>query len=70
MHSSLYFEDGIVADKIEDHALKYLRSNYQQVAEVFGGSTECFYDVDLQALTAFIVPLAAPSETNNRPNIN
>lgn len=64
VHSSFYFEDGNLALNLETNLLRHLEKTHSRVDEVYQGSTECFYDVDLQALTDFIV---TPSETNNRP---
>lgn len=75
IESDHWFADGSIPLRIEGIVHKYLREKYEPITDEFNGSTECFYDVDLQALTDFIVPLAlyplaATSETNNRPNIN
>lgn len=58
IHSTYSFENGQVAWDLEDATLAYLRSNYEGMTEKFHGSTECFKDVDLQALLSFIVPQA------------
>lgn len=58
VHIYFYSEDGQKIYDIEKQALKYLRSKYQPVTEVFDGSTECFLDVDLNDLISFVTPLA------------
>lgn len=75
--TSMFYEDGSVPRKIETACLTYLRSKYQQVSEVFDGSTECFLDVDLNDLLQFVTPLsqdntpiATQSELDNKPAIS
>jgi len=46
----LSFEDGRIALDIENTLLKELRTTYKQPTTIFDGSTECFYDVDLDNL--------------------
>lgn len=60
IHTSIYCVDGSVARNIELATHKYLASKYQPVAETFDGSTECFLNVDLDALINFVTPLALP----------
>lgn len=64
--SSFFYEDGSIPRLLENACLEYLRSKYQQVSEVFDGSTECFYDVDLNDLLEFVTPLTKP-ELDNKP---
>lgn len=74
VHSSFYFEDGEKALNLETAIHRHLEKQYSRVDEVYQGSTECFYDVDLEALTSFIIPLASANnlaanvETNNCPH--
>lgn len=56
--SEMFFKDGSIPQKLENACLTYLRSKYQQVSEIFDGSTECFYDVDINDLLAFVTPLS------------
>lgn len=44
------FENGIIPCKVETSLLKFLKEKYFQPTEKFQGSTECFYEVDLQEL--------------------
>lgn len=63
------FSKGISAREIEKKCLIYLRAKYQQVPEVFDGSTECFLNVDLNGLLQFVTPIATQSELDNKPAI-
>jgi len=58
LKSSFYFEDGELARNLERASHKWLGMHYKPVSEVFDGSTECFYNVDLEALINFVTPLA------------
>jgi Zn finger protein HypA/HybF involved in hydrogenase expression len=44
------FDKGRIAKEVESCLLRELRSTHKQPTEKFDGSTECFYDVDIQAL--------------------
>lgn len=61
--TDMYFNDGSIPLKIENAALKYLRRIYKQPSEKFGGSTECFFNVDIQDLLRFITPIATTLES-------
>jgi Zn finger protein HypA/HybF involved in hydrogenase expression len=50
MIDSFYFKSGQSALNMETILLRELRSTHKQPTEKFDGSTECFYDVDIQAL--------------------
>lgn len=43
----LGFETGKIPLLVETAILKYLRNTYKSPEEIFDGSTECFYDVDM-----------------------
>lgn len=60
--TTMFYQDGTIPRKLENACLSYLRSKYQQVQEVFDGSTECFLDVDLNDLLSFVTPIATQSE--------
>lgn len=51
---SYTFEDGSVPDQIETALLRELRGMYEQPSEKYQGSTECFYNVDQDALLSRI----------------
>jgi hypothetical protein len=57
--SEYSFNTGQAALDIEQHMLKEMRAGYTQVQERFGGSTECFYNVDIPALLNRIEELIA-----------
>lgn len=54
-YTTFGFEDGAVAYAVEKYALSWLKQTYRPVDKVYDGSTECFTDVDLQALTDFVI---------------
>ncbi len=62
--ASFYFKDGSFVNNLESTIHKYLAQHYKPVDAKFDGSTECFLNVDLQALINFVTPLAtvSPSE--------
>lgn len=59
--AAFYFQQGQLARNLETACHKYLASLYQPVDATFDGSTECFTNVDIPALLAFVTPLAAPN---------
>ena len=46
VYSSIYFEEGFVAQELERLVLKYLKINYPPMTDKFDGSTECFFTDD------------------------
>lgn len=56
-HSYIFCEDGYKVRELESFILKWLRENYSGVDFKFQGYTECFVDVDIDELLAFISPL-------------
>ncbi len=59
----MFFQDGMLPRVIEKACLIYLKLKYQNVPEVFDGSTECFLNVDLDDLILFVLPLATTEFT-------
>lgn len=57
--SSFYFKCGKTAKKIELIIKRYLKDVYSQPSMKFQGSTECFLNVDIPTLLAFVTPLAS-----------
>lgn len=55
---SQYFELGENALNLETKTLQYLKSLYKQPEEKFQGSTECFFDVDIEELMKYVSPKA------------
>lgn len=53
------FKDGLIPDDIETNILRELRLTHQGVVEKFDGSTECFLNVDYDALILRITQLAS-----------
>lgn len=60
---SFKFDDGEIPWQIEDTLLKELRILYKQPTDKFDGYTECFYDVDHNALLARIQELIEQQST-------
>lgn len=58
LHSSVYSEDGAKARNIELQVLAWLKLHYKNVETKFDGYTECFLDVDIDALMNFVVPIS------------
>jgi protein-arginine kinase activator protein McsA len=58
LHSSVYSEDGAKARNIELQVLSWLKLHYKNVETKFDGYTECFLDVDIDALMNFVVPIS------------
>lgn len=44
--SAHYFDDGFECSNIETRLLRYLRSKYKNPIKKFGGSSECFFEID------------------------
>lgn len=59
IHTSFYFEDGSKPLSIEREVKAYLSNKYEPVSGIFSGSTECFYDVNVEDLLAFVTPLVS-----------
>lgn len=53
------FSDGKVADSIETALLRYLRNHYTKTSESHEGHSECFDDVDYDALQKVILKLCS-----------
>ena len=53
------FSDGKVADSIETELLRYLRKHYTKTSESHEGHSECFDDVDYDALQKVILKLCS-----------
>lgn len=51
---SFFFENGSIARALEKETLTHLKSFHKQPTEVFDGSTESFYGVDLEKLQTLI----------------
>ena len=58
IYHSQYFENGENALNLETTTLQYLKGLYKQPEEKFQGSTECFFDVDIEELMKFVSPKA------------
>lgn len=58
LHSSVFSEDGAKARNIELQVLAWLKLHYKNVETKFDGYTECFLDVDVDALMSFVVPIS------------
>lgn len=52
-----YFENGEDTLNLETIVLQHLRKNHKNPEQSFQGSTECFFDVNLTELLAFVSPL-------------
>lgn len=57
--ASYYFKDGGIALNLEKEIHRQLTLSYSQPVSVFGGSTECFLNVNIPALLSFVTPLAS-----------
>jgi len=55
---SQYFELGENALNLETKTLQYLKGLYKQPEDKFQGSTECFFDVNIEELMQFVSPQA------------
>lgn len=53
---SQYFESGENALNLETKTLQYLKALYKQPEDKFQGSTECFFDVNIEELMQFVSP--------------
>ena len=51
------FEDGSIPLQLETQLLQQLKTEYKQPVEIFDGSTECFYNVDIPKLLLNIANL-------------
>lgn len=60
--ASYYFQDGQLAWNLEKAVHAELAPNYASPDATFDGSTECFLNVDIPALLAFVSPLAVSPE--------
>ena len=59
---SQYFEHGENALNLETKTLQYLKALYKQPEDKFQGSTECFFDVNIEELMQFVSPQSIISE--------
>lgn len=56
IHTEIKSESGLKICNLESSLLKWLRSNYEKIADKFEGSTECFLNVPIEAILHFIMP--------------
>lgn len=63
--AEFWFDDGSIALGLETKFLKRLRGTFSQPSEKFGGSTECFYNVDVTKLLSEIQLSEVPNEPSS-----